>query len=499
MAIILRSMSNPNWKIPVSDKPVRIGRGADNHFVLQDKAISRQHAMVQLEGGVPVIMDMKSTRGTFVNGNRVQRASIKPGDIVSFGPLQFQVVMEDAPRPVVQKPAVVSPPASAVKADPPSSPPKRPVPVKKKAGFPAWAWALVVVGVLALAYGVADISGIIDPKPTPTSVAALPTTVAQEISVPQKTAIPEDVLERAKSATIRIEAKGSWVSLSDTLELETDNEWVGTGFVIQPEGIAVTNSHIVAGAGSILVYFPGESKPRNAKVLGVSECSDLAIIDIDGEGYPYLEFDISPVSVGQDIFVAGYPLGDPEFTLTKGVISKESADGETYWASIDGVIEHDARFINGNSGGPLIDADTGKVLGINYARDGFEQYYSISSADAKTKYLDELAKGIDVESLGIDGVAVSTSRGNGIWVHSVKSGSMADRAGIKAGMLITRIENISAVGEDLTMQDYCEVLRSRNLSDTLNIEAYYYAPGVSGGWQCGQINGRAMAPGKCTQ
>ena len=89
----------------------------------------------------------------------------------------------------------------------------------------------------------------------------------------------------------------------------------------------------------------------------MSECSDLAVIDIDGEGYPFLEWFDGQLRVGTDVFVAGYPLGDPQFTLTRGIISKERADGETNWVSVDSVIEHDARLNRGNSGGPLVTAD----------------------------------------------------------------------------------------------------------------------------------------------
>ncbi|MEI2690512.1 MAG: serine protease [Anaerolineae bacterium] len=70
--------------------------------------------------------------------------------------------------------------------------------------------------------------------------------------------------------------------------------------------------------------------------------------------------------MGLDVYAAGFPLGDPEFTLTRGIVSKARADGETDWASVDSVLEHDASINPGNSGGPLITGD-GKVIGVNYA------------------------------------------------------------------------------------------------------------------------------------
>ena len=137
----------------------------------------------------------------------------------------------------------------------------------------------------------------------------------------------------------------------------------GSGVIIDDSGVAVTNNHVVTGAAILRVFVGGESQPRNARIVGVSECSDLAVIDIEGDGYPYLEWFDGQIYAGLDVFAAGFPLGDPEFTLTKGIVSKARTRGETNWAS---VIEHDANINPGNSGGPLVTTD-GKVIGINYA------------------------------------------------------------------------------------------------------------------------------------
>src|SRR3712207_5524812 len=80
--------------------------------------------------------------------------------------------------------------------------------------------------------------------------------------------------EDIERATVRIEAEGSFVS-AETGQ-QTSENWGGSGFIIAPSGIAVTNNHVVTGSALLRVYVDGEDEPRNARVLGVSECSDLA-------------------------------------------------------------------------------------------------------------------------------------------------------------------------------------------------------------------------------
>ncbi|NCC37394.1 MAG: serine protease, partial [Chloroflexia bacterium] len=235
------------------------------------------------------------------------------------------------------------------------------------------------------------------------------------------------------------------------------------------------------------VFVNGESRARNARVLGVSECSDLAVIDIEGDGFAYLDWYDSDLQVGLDVFAAGYPLGDPEFTLTRGIISKARTDGETSWASVDNVLEHDATINPGNSGGPLLSND-GAVVGVNYAgRSDTQQYYAISRDEA-LPLIEKMRDGQDVTSIGINGEAFSNGFDSGIWVWSVKSGSPADNAGVKPGDIITKLERL-VLATDGTMTDYCDILRSRNPSDTLAIEV------VRGDTQQvleGQINGRQL-------
>lgn len=292
----------------------------------------------------------------------------------------------------------------------------------------------------------------------------------------------------AENAIIQIEAQGTFIDPQVGLVLNGAGR--GSGFIIDPSGIAVTNNHVVTGAALIKVRLAGEDEWRNAKILGVSECSDLAVIDIDGDGFPYLSWYNEDIDTGMEMYVAGFPLGDPEYTLTKGVISKAQADGETQWASVDSVIEYDATTNPGNSGGPVINSE-GQIIGVHYmGNPGTRQAYGISR-DTAMDVIERLRSGENVDSIGINGQAVATEDGSltGIWVSSVQSGSPADKSGIAAGDILFQLENL-VLGTDGTMSDYCDILRSHQPTDTMQISVIRWA---SGELLDGQLNGRELA------
>lgn len=296
-------------------------------------------------------------------------------------------------------------------------------------------------------------------------------------------------LDDVASATVQIVATGSFVD--PEVGLQADVAGAGSGFLIDSSGIAVTNNHVVTGAATLDVFVGGEEDPRNAVVLAVSECSDLAVIDIEGENFPYLDWYDGEISTNLDVRSAGYPLGDPEFTLTRGIVSKAVADGETNWASVDAVVEHDARINPGNSGGPLVD-ENARVVGVNYAGSSeTDQNFAIAASRAQD-IVEQLRKGEDVQGIGINGVAVLDEEAgiSGVWVSSVKSGSPADTTGIRAGDILTRMENLTLAAEG-TMKEYCDVLQSRTAGDVIGIEVLRFETEEV---LEGQLNGRELEP-----
>ena len=311
-------------------------------------------------------------------------------------------------------------------------------------------------------------------------------TVSETTEAAQTEGQPIDNLSDVESAVVQIEAVGTFVDPAEGLQLNAAGR--GSGFIIDPSGIAVTNNHVVTGGGLYKVYVAGEEEPRSAKVLGVSECADLAVIDIQGDDFPYLEWYDGSIKVGLDVYAAGFPLGEPEYTLTRGIVSKEKANGKTSWASVTKVLQHDATINPGNSGGPLLD-ENGRVVGINYAGNSeTNQYFAISRDDA-TDIIEQLRAGQNIDTIGINGEAVSDGKDfSGIWVSSVKSGSPADKVGILPGDVLISMEGIS-LATDGTMATYCDVLRSHQPTDVLTIQVLRFDTKEM---LEGQLNGREL-------
>ncbi len=258
-----------------------------------------------------------------------------------------------------------------------------------------------------------------------------------------------------------------------------EGDFSGSGFIIDPSGLAVTNNHVVTGAATLEVRVGDEDETRDAQIVAVSECSDLALIDIEGEDFPYLDWYGEEASPGLDVYAAGYPGGD-EFTLTSGIISQAADEYATYHASVDSVLQHDADLDSGNSGGPLVTED-GEVVGINYfvdaqtAEDFSWEFLAIASDEA-SEVVETLKGEENVDWLGINGQAVfdDTTGQAGVWVAGVESGSPAADVGLEPGDIVIKMEGIG-IGVDGTMADYCDVIRTHGQDDPMSIQVLRYS------------------------
>jgi len=136
----------------------------------------------------------------------------------------------------------------------------------------------------------------------------------------------------------------------------------GTGFIIDPSGIIVTNNHVAGEADQIIVTL-ADGRKLPARLLGADETTDVALLKIESDKpLPYVSFgDPTKVRVGQPVMAVGNPFGLGG-TVTTGIVSARGRDLQS--GPFDDYIQTDAAINQGNSGGPLFDID-GNVIGIN--------------------------------------------------------------------------------------------------------------------------------------
>ncbi len=290
--------------------------------------------------------------------------------------------------------------------------------------------------------------------------------------------------EEARTAVVRIVSQGSFRDPEVGFQSGAGS---GSGFIVSPDGLMVTNQHVVEGAGSVEVFIDGEDRPLNARILGVSECNDLAVLDLEGDGYPYFEWFEGNVEAGIDVWAAGFPMGDPEYSISRGSVVKAEANGETEWASFDYSIEHDATTEPGNSGGPVITED-GRVVGVHYAGgdvygNGVIRRFAIP-AELAIDVVEVLSQGQDQDSIGINGTAVAGEDLAGIWVSGVRAGSPASDLGIEAGDIVLSLGGRDVVSpQDLadygwaTKSGYCDVLRTQGTDRAIEITVLRFDTG----------------------
>jgi len=225
---------------------------------------------------------------------------------------------------------------------------------------------------------------------------------------------------------------------------------LGTGFIIRPDGIIVTNAHVVAGATTITVMLrDGTTYP--AKQIGTDETNDLAVLQVSAKNLPVAPLgDSDNLLVGEWAIAIGNPygfmLGNSEPSVTAGVISGVGrnlvARGEGTSAYFD-MIQTDASINPGNSGGPLVSAD-GEVVGVNssiYSTSGgsIGLGFAIPINRARRVAEDLITHGrVRRPWIGVrlDQPRTENPRdyiARGARVASVTPGSPAERAGIRAG------------------------------------------------------------------
>ncbi len=225
---------------------------------------------------------------------------------------------------------------------------------------------------------------------------------------------------------------------------------VGSGFIVNADGIILTNAHVVDDADEVTVKLT-DKREFTAKVLGADKTTDIAVLKIPAHNLPYVRIgDPKATKVGEWVVAIGQPFGF-ENTVTAGIVSAKSRSlpGDSYVP----FIQTDAAVNPGNSGGPLFNLK-GEVIGVNsqiFSRSGgFQGLAFAVPIDVAMQVTDQIEHYGKV-SHGRLGIAIQEvnqalaenfglKSPTGALVSSVEKDSPADKAGIKVGDVILKLD-----------------------------------------------------------
>jgi serine protease Do len=223
---------------------------------------------------------------------------------------------------------------------------------------------------------------------------------------------------------------------------------VGSGFIVSADGYVLTNAHVVDGADEVLVTLT-DKREFKARLIGADKRTDVAVVKVEAVALPFVKLgDSDRLRVGEWVVAIGSPFG-LDNTVTAGIVSAKQRDTGDYLS----FIQTDVAINPGNSGGPLLNL-RGEVVGINsqiFSRSGgfMGISFAIPIADAM-RVSDQLrATGRVVRGrIGVQiapvtkevAESIGLGKPSGALVQNAEPGGPADKAGVEAGDIITKVD-----------------------------------------------------------
>ena len=273
-------------------------------------------------------------------------------------------------------------------------------------------------------------------------------------------ALAEDPLDVIQARVIRVsqDVSSSVVHIQSAVKVNNRrNLATGSGFLIDPTGIVMTNHHVVDRAERVTVLVPGRDGRYHATIIGTDKQTDLAVLRISPrageEPFKVVRLgDSDALRVGEWVIAIGNPYG-LEGTVSLGILSAKGRDLRTS-TLLNDFLQTDAMIDRGSSGGPLINL-AGEVIGVNSRGQGRGIGFTIPINTARRVSNDLLGAGVERAYLGVTIQPLNRELAeywdmtsvHGLIVNGVAENSPAEAAGLKSGDIVTRFDGESIGAE----------------------------------------------------
>ncbi len=229
----------------------------------------------------------------------------------------------------------------------------------------------------------------------------------------------------------------------------------GSGVIISSDGYIITATHVIDDADEVVVTLD-DKRQFDGKVVGKDPATDIALLKIEATGLPFMKYgDSDALRLGQWVLAIGNPY-DLRSTITAGIVSAKGRSLPSYREEfkIEAFIQTDAAVNPGNYGGALVNAK-GELVGINTAiatRTGSYDGYSFAvPANMARKVVEDIRK-YGIVQRALLGITMQDITGDlakekniqdikGVYIHELTKGGAAEKAGIKTGDILIKVEN----------------------------------------------------------
>lgn len=311
---------------------------------------------------------------------------------------------------------------------------------------------------------------------------------AEKVKIVTEESVVIDIVEKISPSVVTVGVEQKIINFDpfdffQSPQSRKEEQDIGSGFIVDKDGLIVTNKHVVSVAGkyNVVTY---DGKKYDVVSIYRDPVNDIAIVKINAKGLKPVEMgDSSKIKVGQLAVAVGTPLGEFRGSVTQGIISgigrgiTAGSVFEGFAEKLDDVIQTDAAINPGNSGGPLVNSSA-QVIGVNTAvasnaeNIGFALPINIIKESIKNfnknGQFNRPFLGIAYKMLSRD-VAILNNVPQGAYIQDIVEGSPAEKAGIVKGDIILKIDGTKIEEKD---NEVAAIIASKKIGNTVTLAVW---------------------------